>query len=128
MKKEKAIEFCNNWLPAWSGNNPDSLIKFYHKNALYTDPTSGGVLTGHDEIFPYLTKLLNNNPDWIWKMDEIFPTKNGFTLKWEASIPVGNKFIKEIGVDIIEVENDKITRNEVYFDTTRLIKAIKKLK
>ena len=51
-------------------------------------------------------------------------TVKGFTLKWEASIPVGNTIIKEQGLDIVELSNGKISLNEVYFDRTDWLKAI----
>jgi hypothetical protein len=42
------------------------------------------------------------------------------------SIPINNETVVDYGVDIVEISNDKIIRNEVYFDTTRIMKAIKK--
>jgi len=29
MELEQAKEFCERWLPAWTGNRPDLLISFY---------------------------------------------------------------------------------------------------
>ncbi len=67
------------------------------------------------------------NPDWVWELVEAFPTEKGFTGKWKATIPVGNKVIIEYGVDIVEVSGGKVTRNEVYFDRTALLEAYKQL-
>jgi hypothetical protein len=75
---------------------------------------------------PYFKKLLKNNPDWKWTYEEIILNEKGFTLKWKAVIPVGQIEIIEFGVDIVEIVNNKITRNEVYFDTLNLINAIQK--
>ena len=36
-----------------------------------------------------------------------------------------NDTIAEYGLDIVEISNDKIIRNEVYFDTASLLKTIK---
>ncbi len=72
---------------------------------------------------PYFKRLLAENPKWVWEAVEIFPTKQGFTLKWKATIPVGDTTVVEYGVDIVEVADGKITRNEVYFDRTALMKA-----
>jgi hypothetical protein len=41
------------------------------------------------------------------------------------SIPINNETVVDYGVDIVEISNDKIIRNEVYFDTARMMKAIK---
>lgn len=67
--------------------------------------------------------MVEANPDWTWKALEIFPTAVGFTLKWEAKIPIKNEIVSETGLDIVEMENGKIVRNEVYFDTKQLSTA-----
>ena len=126
MKSEDAKKLCSSWLPAWSGNNPEKLITFYSADAYYSDPTIKNGVKGHNEILPYFKKLLKNNPDWKWTVEEIISTEKGFILKWKAVIPVREKEIIEIGMDIVEIENNKITRNEVYFDTLNLISAIQK--
>ena len=109
--------FCTQWLEAWTGNQPEKLLSFYADDAFYRDPAKPGGLRGHKELLSYFKKLLAKNPDWVWKAKEIFPTSGGFTLKWEATIPRGDKVLTEVGLDIVEVKDGKITRNEVYFDT-----------
>ena len=47
MNLEEAKDFCNNWLPAWTGNNPDKLISFYSTESFYSDPTVKHGLRGH---------------------------------------------------------------------------------
>jgi len=32
MNLEEAKDFCNKWLAAWTGNNPDKLINFIQLN------------------------------------------------------------------------------------------------
>ena len=123
MKDIKA--FCQNWLTSWTGNNPEKLISFYSKTAYYQDPANPKGLKGHDKIFPYFKKLLAVNPKWIWRMTEAYPTEKGFVLKWRAIIPVKSEKIVEYGMDILELEGDKIIRNEVYFDRTELISLLK---
>ncbi len=120
-----AEEFCSLWLPAWTGNKPEKLINFYDSNAYYSDPTIPKGLKGHDKILPYFRKLLEHNPNWRWTTEEIFLGEKGFTLKWKAVIPVRNTEVIEYGMDIVELIDDKITRNEVYFDTLNLITAIR---
>ncbi|HNR90531.1 MAG TPA: nuclear transport factor 2 family protein [Spirochaetota bacterium] len=120
-----AINFCNNWLPSWTGNEPDKLIKYYSPDAFYRDPTVKNGLKGHDQLKPYFTKLLKNNPTWQWTHEEIIPTEQGFCLKWKAIIPVKDKRIIEYGMDIVEIQNNVISRNEVYFDTFDLLNALR---
>ncbi|MFW9799197.1 MAG: nuclear transport factor 2 family protein [Candidatus Thorarchaeota archaeon] len=125
MYEKDALEFCKEWLSAWTGNQPEKLIEFYTKDAFYKDPANPNGLKGHDEILPYFRKLLERNPEWKWEVVEVYPTKNGFTFKWRAEIPVGSKVIEEEGVDIVEILFRKISRNEVYFDRTKWLEAIR---
>ena len=126
MEKYEAIAFCDQWLASWKGKQPDKLIGFYAPDAFYSDPHVNKGLKGHDQILPYFRKLLSKNPDWEWIREELFMTEIGFTLKWKAVIPIHGHKIIEYGVDIIEVENNTITRNEVYFDRTQLLNAMKR--
>ena len=121
---ENLNEFCTAWLNSWTGNQPEKLLGYYTEDAFYLDPANKKGLKGHGALFPYFSKLLKFNPDWKWTPVEIIPTTKGFTLKWEASIPVGNSTITEAGLDIVELRNGKISRNEVYFDRMAWLKAI----
>ena len=125
MNVKDALSFCGRWLPAWTGNDPETLIKFYALDAFYLDPSNKRGLNGHNEILPYFIKLLKNNPNWIWTHEQIFPNDDGFILKWKAAIPVRNSKIIEYGMDIVVIADGKITRNEVYFDTLTLINTIR---
>lgn len=125
MELEKAKVFCDQWLPAWTGNNPELLISFYSEDAFYSDPFIQQGLKGKGPIFKYFRKFISIYPNWKYDQIEIFPTKNGFTLKWKVSLPIKNDTVIGYGLDIVEISNDKIIRNEVYFDTSSLLKAIK---
>jgi SnoaL-like domain len=119
-------QFCTNWLNSWTGNQPEKLLAFYTEDAFYSDPANRTGLKGHQQLLPYFSKLLKYNPNWKWKAVEIIETSKGFTLKWEASIPVGDKIITEQGLDIVELQNEKITRNEVYFDRSAWLQAVER--
>ena len=128
MQYDELAQFINSWLEAWTGNDPEQLLSYYSNDALYIDPANRNGLQGHNNILPYFKKLLAANPDWVWTLKELFPTEKGATFKWHATIPVGDLFIEESGLDILELEGSKITRNEVYFDRTKLLSAMRKLK
>ncbi|MFW9992746.1 MAG: nuclear transport factor 2 family protein [Candidatus Odinarchaeota archaeon] len=128
MDRETSIKFCSEWLAAWTGNEPELLTEFYSENAYYQDPANPEGLKGQEQMLPYFRKLLAGNPDWEWKAVEIFPTEKGFAFKWRATIPIGQETITEYGLDIVEINNGKITRNEVYFDRSKLLTRLKTLK
>ncbi len=128
MNKPEILALCKRWLPAWTGNKPEKLIEFYSDTAFYSDPANKGGLKGHGQLLPYFKKLLAANPNWVWEAVEVFPTERGFNAKWKATIPVRQETITEFGIDIVEVEQGKVTRNEVYFDRSVLLDALRKLK
>jgi len=119
-------QFCKAWLDSWTGNRPQELLKFYHTDAFYSDPAKRNGLKGHLQLLSYFEKLLAANPDWKWEPVEVIPTLTGFTLKWKATIPVKNSFVEETGLDIVELKDELIIRNEVFFDRLKWMEAIKK--
>lgn len=119
------LDFCDRWLEAWTGNEPDKLLAFFAPDASYRDPSTGGGLNGHAELAPHFRKLLSRNPSWTWRREELIPTAAGFTLKWHAMIPVGDQVVEEDGLDIVELKGGRISRNEVFFDRTALFAAMR---
>jgi hypothetical protein len=125
MAKEKAKEFASRWLPAWTGNDPEHLAKFYSDDALYLDPGVPEGVCGKVNLLTYFRKLLSQNPNWVWTQIEAIPMEGGFLNKWLAKIPVGPKSIACIGVCLVQFDADGlIRRNEVYFDRSQLISEI----
>ena len=117
FNSETLHTFATEWLQAWHGNKPAELLQYYADDALYADPAKRTGLKGKAQIMPYFEKLLAANPLWVWEPVEVIPTEKGFTLKWQARIPVGDTVLEETGLDIVELNTARqITRNEVWFD------------
>jgi len=87
-------------------------------------PAKPGGVKGRPAILAYFRKLLAAFPDWVWQCDEVFPIDGGFTGRWKAVIPVGDTVIHETGLDLVLIEHDLITVNEVYFDRSALLAAM----
>jgi len=123
MDHNQAKKLCDSWLPAWTGgkDSVERLLTYYAERAFYLDPANPEGLTGRVELRRYFEKLLRRNPDWYWEAEEIIPTERGFTLKWKAGIPSGADMITVKGLDIVEVVDGLISRNEVYFDRSLLV-------
>jgi SnoaL-like domain len=125
MTADEARTFAARWLPAWTGNNPKKLAAFYTDDLFYLDPTVPGGVTGKDAFVRYLSRLLANNPDWIWTHNCAVPLEDGFLNKWRLDAPVGDQLIACRGVCTVQMRGGLIYRNEVYFDTLDLITAIR---
>jgi hypothetical protein len=127
--KEQARTFAERWLPAWTGNDPERLLSFYSQDAFYSDPLIPKGVKGKKELRKYFTKLLAQNPQWVWTQLEAFPMEEGFLNKWLAKIPVGKKTVECVGVCLVQFdEQNLIIRNEVYFDRNDLVNEILRLR
>ena len=125
----EARQFAEQWLPAWTGNDPERLAEFYSEDAFYLDPGIPGGVCGKKDLLAYFRKLLAVNPQWIWTQIEGIPLEDGFLNKWLAKIPVGSKTLEIVGVCFVQLDPaGKIRRNEVYFDRFVLLAEIEKLR
>jgi ketosteroid isomerase-like protein len=120
MDEQAYRAFCEAWLGAWTGNAPEKLLEYYTDDVFYRDPARPDGLRGKEALRGYLVRLLAAYPDWRWMPEEIMPTAKGFTLKWRAEIPIKGQTVQEYGLDIVELRDGKISRNEVYFDPGRM--------
>ncbi len=125
MSTEEAQAFAAEWLPAWTGNQPEALAAYYADDCFYMDAGIPQGARGKGELLNYLRKLLAQNPHWVWTQLEAIPMEDGFLNKWLAKIPVGDKVIECVGVCLVQFNpQGKIRRNEVYFDRTELVAAV----
>lgn len=127
MTTEEARAFTDQWLPAWSGNNPERLLAFYADDAFFLDPGRPAGIRGKEQLTAYFTKVLGHNPTWVWSQLEPFPLENGFMNRLQAWIPIGDKTIQCSALCFLLFdEQGKICRNEIYFDRTDLVREINK--
>jgi len=120
MDLRECQEFCARWLHAWSTKNVSKLLSFYTGDSYYQDPTKPRGITGSVNLRQYLEKLFSATPPWTWEEVELYPTPKGFVLKWKATFAHKPQPLIEYGMDIVELTQGKISRNEVYFDRSRV--------
>lgn len=107
--------FVRNWLAAWSGS-ADELLTYYHPQASYCDPSLNEPVIGHQNLHRYFSALLQKFPGWKWELVELFDHPQVITLKWKATFIINDQPIILYGMDIVELREHQIIRNEVYFD------------
>lgn len=121
----EARRFAEDWLPAWTGNNPEHLAGFYSEDTFYLDPGVPAGIHGKPELLVHFRKLLLHNPNWVWSQIEGIPMQDGFLNKWRAHIPVGDVQLEVVGVCLVQLNGaGKIRRNETYFDRAKLLSEI----
>lgn len=125
----RARAFTDQWMPAWTGNDPDRLVAFYTAEAFYRDPGVPDGLRGRDELHRYFAKLLARFPTWVWTTIATTPLEGGFLNHWQVSIPFGADRLDEPGVCTVIFDGDgRIARNEVHFDRSRLLDRLREPK
>jgi MOSC domain-containing protein YiiM len=126
LAREEARAFAERWLPAWSGNRPELLVSFYSEDAFYADPAIPAGVRGREALLAYFRRLLTHNPRWVWTQRDAIPLQGGFLNLWHASIPVGERVLEVDGVCTVELRDGKIARNEVFFDRSELLDALRR--
>jgi SnoaL-like domain len=124
LTASEAKNFAAQWLPAWTGNDPDLLASFYAEDCFYSDPAVAEGIEGRDALTRYFTALLPNFPNWKWTNTGVTPIPGGFLNHWHASIPVSSTTIECDGVCTVVLRDGLIARNEVFFDRSELLAAI----
>jgi hypothetical protein len=125
LTREEARAFAERWLPAWSGNRPELLVSFYADDVFYADPAVPAGVRGREALLAYFRRLLAKNPSWVWTQRDAIPLEGGFLNLWHACIPVGKRVLEVDGVCSVVLREGKIARNEVFFDRSPLLAALR---
>jgi hypothetical protein len=125
---EEARRFAERWLPAWTGNDPERLASFYTDDVFYCDPAIPAGLRGRPALLAYFGRLLSQNPRWVWRHVGSIPMAGGFLNQWHASIPVGSRVVEATGVCTVQLREDLIHSNQVFFDRSGLLEALRALR
>jgi hypothetical protein len=125
MDASEARGFAEKWLPAWTGNRPEHLASFYTDDAFYCDPAIPEGVRGRAALVAYFARLLAANPRWVWRHEGSIPIRDGFLNRWHATIPVGAGVVEATGVCTVQLRAGLIYANEVFFDRSELLRALR---
>jgi len=107
--------FNASWLKAWSDKDVAALLTFYHPSVAYFDNQTAGGIHGHGALKAYLEGLFAATPPMRYDADEVWAIEGGFCGRWICSISLpGGATRKMRGFDLVLLDGDQITRNEVY--------------
>lgn len=106
------------WLAAWSAKDTAALLGFYSPDVTYKDAQVPAGLTGHAALGVYLDGLFAATPPMEYVPDEVWPIPGGYCGRWNCAmtLPGGNRQTLR-GFDLVLLEGDQITYNEVYTHT-----------
>ena len=106
------------WLKAWSEKDTARLLEFYHPEVVYKDNQTAAGITGHAALKAYLDGLFAATPPMRYDPDAVWAIEGGYCGRWICTmdLPEGKQsFLR--GFDLVLLDGDQITLNEVYTHT-----------
>ncbi len=106
-------------LDAWNTQDVEAVVACYTDDLVYLDPNLDEPIRGGDAMRRYLTKLFDQ---WrmTWRAIEILPLgdDDGAAVRWDATLTPagGGETVEATGLDLVILEDDRVARNEVFFD------------
>lgn len=127
---KNAEQAFDRWQNSWNTHNLDSLMEVAG-SAQYWDVTTKKQITGED-FRNHANAFLVAMPDVNFSLDEISISADGKRVVWRWTWtgtftgPLGEaqptgKSVNLTGVDILDIEGDKISRVQIYWDQLDLL-------
>ena len=123
MDRDKMLSLADRFLAAWNTQDVDRVLSCYTAGVEYRDPNTRGAVRGGEALRRYLTKLFAAwQMHWTLREAHLFEGGHGCAVLWHATFrrPGGDTTIGIDGMDLVEVRDERIARNEVCFDRTQL--------
>lgn len=112
---------------AWNRQDVESVVACYTESCKYLDPNTRGYVEGRDALRRYLTKLFARwKMSWTVTEHHVFErsgASRGGAFLWRAELaPTGATEAGKVvrGMDLVVLDGDLLSRNEVYFDRAAL--------
>jgi ketosteroid isomerase-like protein len=107
-------KYNRDWLKAWSDKDVQGLLTYYHADITYKDPQVPAGVKGHAALRGYLETIFAAMPETSFDPEQVWPIEGGYVGRWIATSQVGDATSKMRGFDLVLLEGDQITHNEVY--------------
>jgi ketosteroid isomerase-like protein len=123
MDRQQMFTIAEELLGAWNSQDVERVVSCYTPDLDYRDPNTRGSVRGADAMRRYLTKLFARwQMHWSLREAHLFADGRGCVVLWHAALrtPGSDTGIAIDGIDFVEVEGDRIARNEVCFDRALL--------
>jgi hypothetical protein len=106
------------WLEAWSDKDTARLLTFYGPNVTYRDGQVPAGITGHAALGAYLNGLFAATPEMRYIPEQIWKIDGGYCGRWNCAMPQADGSTRTLrGFDLVLLDGDQITFNEVYTHT-----------
>ena len=123
MDRQKMLALAEEFLGAWNTQDVDRVLSCYTADLEYRDPNTRGAVRGAAAMRRYLSKLFGRwHMHWSLREAHLFDDGQGCVVLWHATFrrPGSDAPIEIDGMDFVAVRDDRIARNEIWFDRAPL--------
>ena len=123
MDRQEMLHLAEKFLSAWNTQEVDRVADCYTADVEYRDPNTRGAVRGQESLRRYLGRLFSAwEMSWSLREAYLFEDGNGCAVLWHATLrrPGGEREVELDGMDFVEVADHRISRNEVWFDRSKL--------
>jgi steroid delta-isomerase-like uncharacterized protein len=127
------LEVAHRYFDAWNRRDPDAVQDAFVTGGTYTDPASGGALSG-PAIRAYAEGLFAGFPDVVLEPVSAGTTGEGIVaVEWVmrgthtgpfGPLPATGRSVTLPGADFIDVDGDRIRAVRGYFDQRSLMEQL----
>lgn len=127
------LDIAHAYFDAWNRHDPDGIVAVFAAGGTYSDPSTGGRLTGA-AIAGYARELLTAFPDLTFEIVSVAPAGEGMVAaQWLmhghnmgslAGTPPTGRTLALPGADFIRIAGDMIESVEGYFDQRTLAEQL----
>jgi ketosteroid isomerase-like protein len=123
LDQERATALARVILDAWTRQDVASVIEHYTEDLAYADPNTPEPIRGRAAFSRYLERLFS---EWTlsWSLREAYPFADGAgaQILWTGTFRhrAGGATTSIDGMDLVLLDGDRIRRNDVVFDRSKL--------
>jgi steroid delta-isomerase-like uncharacterized protein len=130
----KTTKMLEDYFTAWNSRDVERLLSFFTDDCLYEDVSLKRIVRGKAELRALLESVFADIADFQMDIKSVFYAGRWGASEWTMSgkfvhssdpllTATGKSFLIR-GATILEISNDKISRNTDYLDLTAFLKQV----
>ncbi len=132
---QQNASIARSFIEAWDSHDASRLTSLFADEFVYLEVASGRKYIKEETLASYFNLTIEGMPDSEFELVSVVANENFAAVEWIwegtnsvgwdfMGIPATGKHMKLPGVSVMEIENQKIVRNNDYWDWSSFMKGI----